>query len=57
MHPWLHPGHLCKGERMMIDQIVQVVQKAVDEAIGRMSMDEVRDLVVAPYVEIRERLR
>lgn len=42
---------------MMTDQIVQVVQKAVEEAIGRMSMDELRDLVVAPYVEIRERLR
>ena len=42
---------------MMTDQIIQVVQKAVDEAIGRMSMGEVRDLVVAPYVEIRESLR
>lgn len=57
MHHHPHERGVCKGERMMTDQIVQVVQKAVEEAIGRMSMDELRDLVVAPYVEIRERLR
>lgn len=42
---------------MTIDLIEQVISKAVHEAIGRMSMAEVRDMVVAPYVEIREGLR
>ena len=42
---------------MTVDLLEQVISKAVDEAVGRMSMAEVRDMVVAPYVEIREGLR
>ena len=39
------------------DLIERVVSKAVYGAMGRMSMVEVRDMVVAPYVEIREGVR
>lgn len=39
---------------MNTNRIEQVIGKAVDEAIGRMSTAEVRDMVIAPYVEIRE---
>lgn len=42
---------------MNTNQIEQVISKAVHEAVDRMSMAEVRDMVVAPYVEIREGLR
>lgn len=42
---------------MSTNQTEQVISKAVHEAIGRMSMAEVRDLVVAPYVDIREGAR
>lgn len=42
---------------MTVDLLEQVISKAVHEAMGRMSMAEVRDLVVVPYVEIREGVR
>lgn len=42
---------------MSTNQIEKVISKAVHEAVDRMSMAEVRDLVVAPYVEIREGAR
>lgn len=42
---------------MSIDLLEQVISKAVHEAVGRMSITEVRDMVVAPYIEIREGLR
>lgn len=42
---------------MNTNRIEQVISKAVHEAVGRMSMAEVRDMVVAPYVEIREGAR
>lgn len=42
---------------MSTNQIEQVISKAVHEAVGRMSIAEVRNMVVAPYVEIRERSR
>ena len=42
---------------MNTNQIEQVISKAVHEAVGRMSMAEVRDLIVSPYVEIREGAR
>ena len=42
---------------MSTHRIEQVISKAVHEAVDRMSMAEVRDLVVAPYIEIRERSR
>lgn len=42
---------------MSTNRIEQVISKAVHEAAGRMSMAEVRDMVVAPYIEIREGAR
>jgi len=42
---------------MSSDPIGRVIAKAVHEAIGRMSMAEVRDLMVSPYAEIREGAR
>ena len=39
---------------MSIDLLEQVISKAVHEAVERMSMAELRDMVVSPYVDIRE---
>lgn len=39
---------------MSTNQIEHMVSRAVHEAVGRMSMAEVRDLMISPYVEIRE---
>lgn len=39
---------------MSTNQVEHMIGRAVDEAVGRMSMAEVRDLMVAPYIEIRD---
>ena len=42
---------------MTTEKITSVISKAVHEAVNRMSPAEVRELVVSPYIDIRNGIR